>query len=290
MKSKNTLRALLFAMLMTPCLAFGQMITVTTAHWNFGDTTLNPESWMEIEKEYHEKVVMKNEFIAASNVLYHSYTSDNSEVMFVYAYRNWSDIEKAAERNGELAKEAWPDDEKRKAFFKRQSQYYTTSHSDEIYWSLPNGKGMEASDSSLTYYVRKKRIARMPEGGSGDEIRALSKEFAENTIHKNEYILAYYPYRHMWGADSRDFIEVFVFKSMADMDAGLKKQGELVEAYWPDKDKRKAFFKKFNSYMEPGWHGDELYVHEPKLAKQWVDMPEEEMEADDMKSKKKKKK
>ena len=112
------------------------VIVVTTAHANFDYKEGSMKDWKAIEKEYFDKVTSKNEYLMNTNVLLHMFTEDNSEVKFVRVCKNWGDIEKASERDVELAKEAWPDKEERSAFFKKQGKYYTNMHSDEIYQAI----------------------------------------------------------------------------------------------------------------------------------------------------------
>ena len=243
------------------------IISVTRAHWNMEYEDFSMDEWKKVETEFHEKVVMKNEFIVHTDVLMHYYTPDMSEILFVQVYANWENVEKAVEKNRELAKEAWPDEELRKAFFKKQREYYSNMHSDEIYSGLSFGKQLsEKSTEPLIHYVRTMHTS-WPEDGTIEEIQALRKEFIENVTHKNEDILAYYPMRHLYGADSREVVEVFVTKSMVELEAMNKsKLNELIEAHWPDEEKRKEFFKALNRYRDP-WHGDLIYTNVPELAK-----------------------
>ncbi|MCV9389401.1 hypothetical protein [Reichenbachiella ulvae] len=246
--------------------AQSQLITISTAHWS-ADTTGSIEGWYEVETEIHEKTVVPNEKITGAWTLYHYYTDDNSEILFVNMYEDWNAIDEAGKIGGELAEKAWKKEEDRQALGKKRSKYYSTMHSDEIYSALPNAKPLaQKPDSGLIVYMQKFRIARTPEGGSTDEIMKLSEEFDKNVIHKNDMILGYYPMRHFYGADSRDLIKVYILKSLADVEKMADKNRELVMAYWPDEEKRKAFFKKYNAYTE-SWHGDAIYSMEAKLYK-----------------------
>src|SRR5258706_472805 len=126
-----------------PSLAWGQndpqFLVVTRVHVNpKADFTV--DQWKAHEKEYFEKVTSKNDLILGSNVLTHYYTNDNSELLFTSSYRSWDDIVKAQAKGAELAKAAWPDEAKRKAFFEKRNSFYTTEHSDEIRQIMPNAK------------------------------------------------------------------------------------------------------------------------------------------------------
>jgi hypothetical protein len=243
------------------------VIVVTKAHFNFDYEEGTYKDWLANEKDYFDKVTSKNEYLLNTNVLQHYYTEDNSEIIFVRVCKDWNDIEKAAERDGELTKEAWPDKEERSALYKKQSKYYTDKHSDEIYQAIKGAKfmGEEASKEQHVYYVRVSHTA-YPDDSESGEIQKLYTEFTKNLIQKNPLILAYYPYMHMYGADSREFVEVFVVKSLADIENSSDKMNELAEEHWPDEDKRKEFFKRYNQYTT-GWHADYIYQNIPELAK-----------------------
>lgn len=243
------------------------VLVITTAHANFEYEEGKYDDWLEIEKEYFEKVTSKNEHLIGSNVLLHLYTEDNSEVVFVRVCKDWAGIESASTRDSELAKEAWPDKEERTVFFKKQAKYYTNFHSDEIYQAIEGAKFMDETNRSdqHVYYVRVSHLS-FPEDSKPGEIQELYKEYIENVTHKNPLVLAYYPYMHLYGADSREFVEVFVVKDLADIENSADKIGELVEAHWPDEEKRKEFFKKYSRYFT-GWHADYIYQNIPELMK-----------------------
>lgn len=243
-----------------------RIVVVTTAHWNPNLEDFSMDNWKATEKEYFDKAIQKNELIVSSNVLMHYFTADNSEIKFINVYSSWSDIEKAAARNAELAKEAWPNKKDRDAFFKKQGKYYSNMHSDEIYNSVKGAKFMKEKPSEpMVYYVRKSHLA-FPEDGKMEEITALMEEYVTNVIDKNDLIKGYYPMRHYWGSDGRDFIEGFVVESLADVEKALDKNGELTKEHWPNDEKRKEFFSKMDKYFT-GWHGDYLYTHVPELTK-----------------------
>ena len=195
----------------------------------------------------------------------HQYTADNTEMLQVTVYRNWGDIKSAAERSEELVKAAWPDEKARKAYFKKADSYYTTIHSDEIYYTMPNAKIGASSTEPRLLYMQKRHFA-FPEEGSVEEFQALNKEYTEAVIHKNSHVIGYYPMRHAWGADKRDFIEVFVVNSMADLEASNDARGDLVKSHWTDEAARKAFFKKSGKYFT-GFHADYIYETIPELSK-----------------------
>jgi hypothetical protein len=223
------------------------------------------DEWKAHEKEFFDKVTLKNDLILGTNVLVHYYTSDNSEVLFVTAYRSWEDIEKADEKDNELIKAAWPDSVKRRAFFDKQRSFYTPIHSDEIRSIVPNTKLFPADTAVHIYYVRTSHRA-FPADSKPGEYQQLMNEYHQNVVLKNTLIKGYYPSRHLWGADSRDFVEAFVYSSLADLEKTAATTDALVKAHWPDETKRKEFFDKLDKYFE-NWHGDALYRNVPVLRK-----------------------
>ena len=241
-----------------------QLLVVTRAHFNPA-SGFTAEEWRAHEKEYFDKVTLKNDLILRTNVLVHFYTNDNSEVLFVTAFRSWEDIQKANAKDDELARAAWPDSLKRKAFFDKQASFYTTKHSDEIRTVMPNTKVFPADTAMHIYYVRTTHRA-FPADAKPGEYMQLMTEYNQHVIQKNNLVKGYYPSRHFWGADSREFIEAFVYSSLADMEKAAAATDALEKAHWPDEAKRKDFFNKLDRYFE-NWHGDEIYRNVPVLRK-----------------------
>jgi hypothetical protein len=259
------------------CLAFGlaghvsgqdkpQFITMTTIHWNLDYKDFSMDDWKAVEKEYFDKVTMKNEYIEWAIVLNHYFTADNTEIKLITGYTSWENIEKAQERSDELVKEAWPDEKAREAFFKKQSAFYTNMHSDEIFSTVEGAKAMAAKPATpMIYYIRISDRS-FPEDGKPEEIQALRKEYKENVIDKNPYIKGYYPSKHAWGSDGRDFLECFVVESLGDLQLALEENQKLTKDHWPDEKKRGEFFDKMDHYMT-GFHADYVYRVVPELIK-----------------------
>lgn len=89
-----------------------------------------------LSKLYSTKLILPNEKIISEKSLMHYFGSDNRDLVIISEYANWCDIEEAGNIMGDLAKAAWPDDEKRATFFQALNSYYKM-HSDEIYRGLP---------------------------------------------------------------------------------------------------------------------------------------------------------
>ena len=231
-------------------------ITVTKTH-RTADPEVDFSGWKDTEKEYFDKVTMKNDLIIGSGFYFHYFTPDDSEILLVSVYATWEDIEKAAEVSNKLVDEGWPDEEARKAFFEKQGSFYEDWHSDEIYASLQFSKPLKtASEEPLIYYVK---VNQLGEGGSG------FKEYFENVTMKNNLIKGYYTHRHRWGANSRDALEVFVFDNFADIENSFDETSKLVKEHWPDEEKAKEFFKEYRKIFSG--HGDYIYTNVPELAK-----------------------
>jgi hypothetical protein len=231
-------------------------------HWNFENEEGNYERWMELEKAYHENVVMKNELIVGTQVFTHHYSPDNSEVFFVTAYANWEDILNAGDRNWELTQEAWPDEDERRAFFQERNSYTLNRHSDEIYVTVPNNKSVQATGSEpMLVYIQTHKMSFDFGENWGDK----RTEYIEHVIHTDPLIKGFYNLRHMYGSDNRDLLEIYFYDNMADMNASLQGRWNLVETHWPDEEERMAFFKEYG-----GWntgHSDAFYMNFPELAK-----------------------
>jgi hypothetical protein len=169
-----------------------EYVVVTTLHWNMEMEDFDMDEWKAVEKEYKEKVTSKNEHIMTSGFYMHLFTADNRELLFVQTAKDWAGIDKAASRNFELEKEAWPDEAEREAFLAKRNAYYGAFHSDEIYATLSGAKVLpETPSEDMVLYIRKSQRA-FPKDGDMDEFNALRMKFIENVVNKNEHIKGYY--------------------------------------------------------------------------------------------------
>lgn len=241
-------------------------ITVTKLHWNMDLDNFKMDEWKAIEKEYLDKVVKKNDLIIGQEFLLHYFTEDNTELLFVTTFDSWEGIEKANAKSIELEKLAWPDEKTRKAYFEKKDAYYTPNHSDEIYKTYIGGKMPKASfDKPMMYYIRVSHFD-FPKDGTQKEFDELRNKYLEAVTFKNDFIKAYYPNIHAWGANKTEFTEVFVVESLADLEKSMDKNEELFKATWKDETKRKDFDKKMSKYFN-GVHGDYIYRLVPELTK-----------------------
>ena len=231
-------------------------LTATTVHRS-NDPNVDFTDWLKTEKEYFDKVTSKNDLLIGSGYYNHYFTPDNTEIILVSVYKTWEDIDKANEITNKLIEEGWPDEAARKAFFDKQNSYYSPKHSDEIYQTMPFTIPVKTdSKEPLIYYVKKNT---MGQGGSG------FKEYFENVTQKNKFIKGYYTHRHLYGANSRDAMEVFVFDKLGDIESSFDENTRLEKEHWADEAKAKEFFEGYSKMFTK--HGDYIYHNVPELQK-----------------------
>lgn len=236
-------------------------ITMTTTHWS-DDPNTDFSDWLDTEKKYFENVTMKNDLIMDSGVYTHYFTPDNSEVVLVNVYRTWEDIEKANEVNQKLIEEAWPDEDERQAFFDKQQSYYSRDHNDEIYQSMqfyiPEA---DKSSEPRLLYVRSSELSMNGEGKPEN-----FREYYEKVTKKSKTLKGYYTHRHLWGSNSREMAEVFVFDKLGDIEDFFDEESDLVASAWEDEEERDTFMEDMNKLFT-GKHSDYIYRTVPELIK-----------------------
>ncbi len=231
-------------------------IVITKMHWN-SDDAIDFSDWKKTEEEYFNKVTSKNNLILHSGVYKHFITPDSSEILFLSVYDSWYDFENAIEINAQLIEEGWPDETDREAFFKKQNSYYSGTHSEEMFSTLPYHKSLEIEmGEPLLIYMRKNKV-----GNHGGGYR----EYFDNVILKNEFIKGYFTMKHFFGSDSGDAYEIGIYQNLSDIESALNENKRLSEEYWKNEDNRKAFFKELGKVFKG--HGDYIYQTVPELAK-----------------------
>jgi len=235
-------------------------ITVMTTHWNMDYENFDLDTWKSVEKEYLEKVTMKNEYILGSSFYLHRYTDDSSELLYVQMFASWDAIDKYEKRNGELMSDAsWSDDGSNIPFLKRKRSYYNDlQHADEIYEVGSGAKPfIESPTHDMICYVRKSHYAPV-ENWIQNEYKDLRNENIE-IIKMNEYIKGYFTYIHSWGADRSEYIEVFFLDSMGDIEKMFDRNTALLKEEYPNDKALKERNKKLGKYFT-GVHGDFIYT------------------------------
>jgi hypothetical protein len=266
---KRIIKGLLILVFLSSNLVISQnqelFVKVKTMHWNMDLPDFSMDDWKTLEMEYYDKVTMKNEYILSSTVLQHHFTGDSSEILFITVFSSWNHIDLATKRTEELMEAAWPDEDDRKAFLKKQSKFYANEHSDEIYRSIAVPKALEETDLPLLYYVRTSYYA-FPENGNEEEFESLLNEYNNVVTNNNEYYKAYYPMMHFYGADRSEFLEVFCAETLAGLEKGIAKQGELFREHWSEQKAQDEYNDKYGKYLT-GIHSDRIYSSVPDLYK-----------------------
>lgn len=113
----------------------GSYYTMTT--WKFMVPADGSNSELnDLMKEWHNKVVSKNDKIVSEKVLVHRSGADLRDWVFLSEYATWNDINEANDVQNKLVEEGWPDEDERKEFFAKFWKYVVT-HSDEILQEKP---------------------------------------------------------------------------------------------------------------------------------------------------------
>ncbi|WMI68575.1 hypothetical protein [Mangrovimonas sp. YM274] len=95
-----------------------------------------------------------------------------------------------------------------------------------------------------------------------DEWKAVEKEFLDKVTSKNEHVVSAGFYLHRMTPDNTELLYVQAFPTWNDIDLAAKKNGDLIEAAWPNEKAREAFFDKRNKYYS-AYHSDEIYATMP---------------------------
>ena len=236
-------------------------VTVTTLQ---GVDKFDFEAWKEIEEEYYEKVTSKIDLIRSHEVLMSYFAPQFGEIKVINVINSWEDILTVNERRLELIEEAWPDEEERKAFFEKQNSFYKSKHSDEIYLTSEYAKNLtkEPGQNTPFVYMMKRNILSDTED---DDSYANYERYFEEVIKNNNKILAYYPFSHFWGEDSREFVELFVFDSLSDIELSQYESNALLNKLTTDEEERKQFLASIFSAIDS--QKTFIYRNIPSLSK-----------------------
>jgi len=238
-------------------------VTIITLH---GVEGADFDEWLKVEKEYFDKVTSKIDIIVGHDVLVRYFSNGLHEIKVINVFKTWSDIEYVNEIREEFIQKAWPNEADRKAFFQKQNSFYTNYHSDEIYVTTNLSKLMPASEKEslknpMIYYID---INILSDRDNKDAYK-LYEEYLNAVVYKNSYIKAYHPFRHYWGADSREFLEIYVVNSLSNLEKAKEMDQTLFELYMPDKAKREEFMRVYHSTVS--FHKEGLYKNVPALSK-----------------------
>jgi len=109
--------------------------TITTWKMTIPEDGNNKEL-NELLKEWHDKIIVKNDKILSEKVLRHSSGSDSRDWVIITEYASWNDIDAANEAQGKLIDEGWPNKDDRQKYFKTFGKY-GVKHTDEILRERP---------------------------------------------------------------------------------------------------------------------------------------------------------
>ncbi len=272
MKNKLTSYLVLFAFAMVTSIVFAQeeskefvpmYTTVTTLH---GVSGVDLNEWKATEQEFFDKVTSKIDLLVAHEVLISNIRNDFSDIKVINVFKSWDDIQKINRIREDLIANAWPDEEERKLFFEKQNSFYTNFHSDEIYTSTKFGfpvkdEVKKSQKKSFAYFVQ---TSTLSDDNGKDSYNDYIK-YVKNVFYKNSLIKGYYPLRHSWGSDSRDFVEVFVVNSTKDIKNVIENNRVLLKELVPNDEKRKGFLEVYEKGILN--RSNAIYVNIPSLSK-----------------------
>ena len=236
-------------------------VTVTTLH---GVDDFDFEAWKEVEKEYFEKVTSKIDQIISHEVLFDYFAPQFGEIKVFNVIDSWEDIVVINELRQSLIEEAWPDEEERNAFFEKQNSFYKSKHSDEIFLTSPYSKDLEkevGQNRPFIFMIRTNILSDHEDEDSYDNY----KRFYTEVIDHNHKILAYYPFRHFWGDDSREFVEIYILDSFSDAELSQYESNALLAKMFPEENERKQFLSSMYSAIES--QETSFYRNVPSLSK-----------------------
>ena len=236
-------------------------VTVTTL---YGVDGFDFEAWKEVEEEYFNKVTSKIDLIRSHEVLMSYFAPQFSEIKVINVIRSWDDIMTINELRMELIEEAWPDEEERIAFFEKQNSFYKSKHSDEIFLTSEYSKDLirePGQNRPFTFTIKTNILS----DNEDEDSYKNYKKYIENVIYKNSKILAYYPFRHFWGDDSREFVEMLVSDSFSDVEMAQYESNALISKIVPDEEDRKQFLSSLYSAIDR--QETKFYRNIPSLSK-----------------------
>ena len=241
-------------------------IKITKMHKNLNFKEASYSKWIELEKDYLNTVIKKNEFILQRNVLTHYMTDDNTEVLFIEMYKNWENIEKAVIRSKKLESERWAAKQK-DLYHEYMGQYFNKNQSDEIFMTIPGVKADSSGlNKSLFYQVRVNHLA-FPKEGTGNEFLNLGEVFIKKAVSNNHYIKMYHSFIQVMGSDKRQFIEFTGVETLGDLEQAFIEIDEfLYEPKKEDEAKHNIFIANYFKYFT-GFHADYIYKSVPELKK-----------------------
>ena len=266
---KKLLLAVLVMVFITPTVSVGQnegnedalkpvYLSITTMK-KCKDSEMNLSEWMDLEKEYYEKITLKNDLIIGSGVYYQYVSPNDSQIKIVNIYNSWEDIEEATKKTDELVIEGWPEEDIRREFFKKQKSYYICDQSNEIYMTTPY-------ESEIVLDSNKPQVFYLKDRKKGDGSDDFEKYYNQVTK-RNVHVKGFYSHVNKWGeSSSRDAMEVFVYDNFKNVDPSFEENHKLISEHWPpNKKEANAMFKEYTELFSG--KGNFVYTNVPGLSK-----------------------
>lgn len=242
-------------------------VKITKLHRNLNFTDASFDKWVELEKEYLNYVIRKNEYILEREVLIHYMTGDNTEVLYVEKYKTWNDLEKAEKQNNKLEHEYGTDTLKKRIFLDYYNRYFDKKRSEELFITSPGIKqNLNHKSKSLFYHLRVNHLA-FPNDGTQDEFSKLNELFLQKSVYNNNFIKSYNTLVQVLGTDKRQYLEITSVESLGDLENAFIEIDEFL--YEPKKGEEashKIFINNYFKYFN-GFHGDYIYKSVPELKK-----------------------
>ena len=94
------------------------------------------KEFTDLQKQFFDAVTNKNDLIKAYYPNRHAWGADNTQFTEVFVVESLADLDSALNKNRDLFKVSWSDENKRKDFNTKSGKYFTGKHSDYIYKSV----------------------------------------------------------------------------------------------------------------------------------------------------------
>ena len=274
---------ILFTLAIMTGVMFGQynpdnhVVTISMNYMNNMDE-VEDGSWTkmgELMEEESSKMNRLDKDMISSLVLGHRWSGSLNEIVYIREWKSIADADKSTVGTGDMRKKAWPNDEKRKAFFTAYRKYWTGKHKDlavmEMVTSRLKRNKKEITENSVVtvieYYL--KPMSQV-EGGSVEEREALFNEYFNKVIMKNDKIISRRELKHYWsgslGGGKIPVLLVTEYTNITDAVTGTGNT-EVIKKAWPDEEERKAFFEKRNKYIAWGHKDIGIHTNWVKMAK-----------------------
>lgn len=222
------------------------------------------EERKKLFEENAKKMRIRDNLLVSSNVLYHYLSGVSNEVVILNEWNNIMDADKSIRETADRRKKGWPTKKTREEFQKNFGKYWVGGHTDlgnyELETKMLKRRKKKMKENTYTV-IQQYTLAPMNsiDGGSVEERDQILKEWFDKVVMKDDRVLSQMMLNHYWagsagGPHGWPVLLVSEYASMEDLlDEDLSK---LLEAGWPDENKRKAFQDKHRSYWGHYTHED----------------------------------